>query len=428
MNRHDLKNKIWNICDILKDDGMHISTYIEQLTILLFLKMFEDREGYFSGKRIEIPEEYSWKSLKEKRGEELLHHYNEEVIPALARQDGIIGEIFARLSSHFRTPVALKNAIKKIDKIDWNSVNADVKGAAYESLLARYAEKAEGAGQYFTPREVIDAIVKVTDPKVGEKIHDPAAGTGGFLVQAYEHILSKTNDGADLTREERKNLMTKHLSGRELVPETRRLGLMNLALRDLQPENFEIGNSLAPGSYEKDKYDLILTNPPYGGNGNKKPAREDFMIDTKSPELNFIQHVMSALKPGGRCGMVVPDGVLFQTGAAKRVRKELFENFNLHTILILPVGAFQPYTGITTNVIFFEKGESTEEVWYYDLRTKIEKIKKSNPLTEDLFKGFVENFGNRERGAVRLSIGAFNSASEIEQTLHSIEKISEKIR
>jgi len=411
----DVEQKIWDICGILRDDGMHIGTYVEQVTVLLFLKMMEEREQ-FGSQSIEIPEECQWSTLKEKDGEELLEHYNRVVLPTLGDQDGIVGEIFARVNSQFRTPVNLREAIREIDEIEWSVIEVDVKGAAYEALLQRYAEEAKGAGQYFTPRPAIKSIVKAIDPEHDDKIHDPAAGTGGFLIHAFEYILEKTNEGLDLTREERRELMTENLSGLELVPETRRLGLMNLALHDLQPQNFEIGDSLSPGPHTNRSYDVILTNPPYGGNQKKKRARDDFMIETRSPELNFVQHNMSLLKEGGECGMVVPDGTLFQSGAAKRIRRSLFESFNLHTVLVLPIGAFQPYTNVATNVIFFEKGGSTDEVWFYDLRTDVEKIKKSNPLTEDHFEDFLEHYDSRDDSDGYFSV----SIDEIEKNDYSL--------
>lgn len=411
----DVEQKIWDICGILRDDGMHIGTYVEQVTVLLFLKMMDEREQ-FGSQAIEIPEECQWSTLKDKEGEELLEHYNRVVLPTLGDQDGIVGEIFARVNSQFRTPVNLREAVREIDEVEWSSVDVDVKGAAYEALLQRYAEEAKGAGQYFTPRPAIKAIVKAIDPDHDDKIHDPAAGTGGFLIQAFEHILGKTNEGLDLTRDERKKLMTENLSGVELVPETRRLGLMNLALHDLQPQNFEVGDSLSPGGHVDERYDIILTNPPYGGNQQKEPARDDFMVETKKPELNFVQHNMTLLESEGECGMVVPDGVLFQTGQARRVREHLLRDFNLHTILILPIGAFHPYTNVTTNVLFFEEGEQTDKVWFYDLRTDIEKIKKSNPLTDSHFDEFLEYYDSREENDRYFSV----SIDEIEENDYSL--------
>jgi type I restriction enzyme M protein len=411
----DVEQKIWDICGILRDDGMHIGTYVEQVTVLLFLKMMDERER-FGSQSIEIPEQCQWNTLKDKDGEELLEHYNRVVLPTLGDQDGIVGEIFARVNSQFRTPVNLREAIREIDDIEWSAIDVDVKGTAYEALLQRYAEEAKGAGQYFTPRPAIKAIVKAIDVNHDDKIHDPAAGTGGFLIQAFEHILEKTNEGLDLSREERRELMTENLSGMELVPETRRLGLMNLALHDLQPQNFEVGDSLAPGPHLNRTYDKILTNPPYGGNQQKKRVRDDFLVNTKNPELNFVQHNMSLLKDGGECGIVVPDGVLFQGGQAERVRKALFDDFDVHTILVLPIGAFQPYTNVTTNVIFFEKGSSTDEVWFYDLRTDIEGIKKSNPLTFEQFSDFLGNYESREESDRYYRV----SIDEIEEEEYSL--------
>jgi type I restriction enzyme M protein len=413
--RMNVKNKIWDICGILRDDGMHIGTYVEQVTVLLFLKMMEEKET-FGEVPIEIPDECRWETLKQKDGEELLSHYNTTVLPQLGEQDGIIGEIFARVNSQFRTPVNLRRAVREIDEVNWSEIDTDVKGAAYESLLEKYAEEAKGAGQYFTPRAAIKAVVRAVDPDHDDEIHDPAAGTGGFLIHAFEHILDMANEGLDLSREERQSLMTENLSGRELVPETRRLGLMNLALHDLQPENFEVGDSLSPGPHTERKYDVILTNPPYGGNQKKKRVRDDFMVETKSPELNFVQHNMNILKPGGECGMVVPDGFLFQSGQAKRVREHLMRDFNLHTILVLPVGAFYPYTNVTTSVIFFEEGESTDVTWFYDLRTDVEKIKKSNPLTADHFSDFIKNFDNREQSEKFIKV----NLEEIEDNGYSL--------
>jgi type I restriction enzyme M protein len=210
--------------------------------------------------------------------------------------------------------------------------------------------------------------------------------------------------------------MTENLSGRELVPETRRLGLMNLALHDLQPENFEVGDSLTAGPHTDERYDVILTNPPYGGNQQKEPTRDDFMIETKKPELNFLQHCMTLLSDGGKCGIVVPDGVLFQGGQAERVRENLLRNFDLHTILILPIGAFHPYTNVTTNVMFFENSGATEDVCFYDLRTNIEKIKKSNPLTKDHFEDFLSTFDSKPEAEQSLKV----SLEEIKNNDYSL--------
>jgi type I restriction enzyme M protein len=398
--RVDIKNKIWDICKILRDDGMHIGSYVEQVTILLFLKMIEEREAKFEDTE-KIPEEYRWENLTKKNGEELLDHY-EDTLRELGSREGLLGEIFGRVNSQFKTPVNLSNAVAEIDAIDWNKYGADVKGAAYESLLERYAEEAKGAGQYFTPRPAISATVEAIDPEHDEKIHDPAAGTAGFLIEAYEHILEKNNEGLDLSREERNKLSEENISGVELVPETRRLGLMNMVLHDLYGD-IRRDNSLQNPPSER--FDVVLANPPYGGQNQEESLRDDFFVESKKPELNFLQHSFSMLKDGGKCSIVVPDGVLFQTGQAKRVRKHLMKNADIHTILILPIGAFHPYTNVTTNIVFFDKGGETEEVDFYDLRTDVEKIKKSNPLTEDHFSDFLDNWDSREKSEKYFSVG-----------------------
>jgi type I restriction enzyme M protein len=397
--RMDIKNKIWDICGILRDDGMHIGSYVEQVTILLFLKMIEDKQAKFD-EVDDIPEEYRWEKLKEKKGEEILEHY-EDTLRELGSHDGLLGEIFGRVNSQFKTPVNLSNAVAEIDDIKWEKYDADVKGAAYESLLERYAEEAKGAGQYFTPRPAIKTTVKALDPEHDEKIHDPAAGTAGFLIEAYEHIMEKNNDGADLDRKESIQLMEENFSGVELVPETRRLGLMNMVLHDLYGD-IKRDNSLQ--NKPSQQFDMVLANPPFGGNNQEEPLRDDFFVGTKKPELNFLQHTFSILKSGGRCGIVVPDGVLFQTGQAKRIREHLMKNADLHTVLILPIGAFHPYTNVTTNILFFKKGKETEKVDFYDLRTDSEKIKKSNPLTEEHFEDFLENWHSREESDKYFSV------------------------
>jgi type I restriction enzyme M protein len=393
--RIDIKNKIWEICRILRDDGMHIGSYVEQVTILLFLKMIEQRESKFDHTE-EIEEKYRWGNLVDRNGEDLLNHYD-DTLRALGNQKGLLGEIFGRVNSQFKTPVNLSNAVAEINEISWNEYGADVKGAAYESLLQRYAEEAKGAGQYFTPRAAIEAMVEVVDPEYDETVHDPAAGTSGFLIQSYEHVLKKNNQGLDLSREERSRLSEENLSGVELVPETRRLGLMNMVLHDLYG-NIRRDDSLT--NPPSKRFDIVIANPPYGGSNQEPVLRSDFFVETKSPELNFLQHCFTSLKDGGKCAIIVPDGVLFQGGQAERVREYLLKNVDLHTILILPDSAFHPYTGVQTNIMFFDKGTETDELWYYDLRTDIEGIKKSNKLSSEHFEEFLSNYDIESREGV----------------------------
>jgi type I restriction enzyme M protein len=378
----DVTKKLWSFCNTLRDEGIGYGRYIEQLTYLLFLKMIHE-------KGIEIPEGCDWDSLLRLKGTDLLNHY-EEILKELPKQNGILSDIFAGARNEFRSPVNLRSLIDLIDEIEWTSLDVDVKGEAYEGLLQKYAEEEKGAGQYFTPRPIIRTIVQVMDPKVGETVQDPACGTGGFLIGAYEYLMNKTHEGADLNREERRLLRTKTFSGCEIVLETRRLCLMNCYLHEIET-NIYYGDALSEGPHIG-KYAIVMTNPPFGvKSGGVTPIRGDFNVRTANKQLNFVQHVMTILKLSGRAAMVVPDNVLFEDTAGKGIRKILLEDFNLHTILRLPVGTFTPYApGVKANLIFFRKGESTNEVWVYDLRTNMEKINKKNKLTLEHFKEFSE--------------------------------------
>jgi type I restriction enzyme M protein len=385
----DVVQKLWGFCNALRDGGMSYGHYIEQLTYLLFLKMADERN-------MPIPEEYSWKSLVEKTGMELLEHYQDS-LKNLAKEGNILADIFAGALSQFREPVNLKKLIGMIDGERWSAIDVDIKGAAYEGLLQKYATDEKGAGQYFTPRELIRAIVKCIDPKIGETIHDPALGTGGFLLGALEHILKETKDGADLTREQNEFLLKKTFSGNELVLETKRLAMMNIYLHGIEADVY-YGDSLGEGRHVGKKYKVIMTNPPFGiKSGGVTPTRSDFNVTTSNKQLNFVQHVMSALDNGGRAAMVAPDNVLFDSGAGTRIRKILLEDFDLHTILRLPIGTFTPYSpGVKANVIFFDKPGPTKAVWIYDLRTDIEKITKKEGLTVEHFEEFIGLYHDRK--------------------------------
>lgn len=396
-NGNDVVNKLWSICDILRADGMHIATYIEQITILLFLKMLDEKQGKVYLGQVELPKGYDWNNLKEKDGMEIITHY-EDMLRELSQQEGILGEIFGRVKSAFREPVNLRRAVIAIDEIHWSQVDIDVKGAAYEGLLEKYAREARGAGQYFTPRGAIRAIVKCIDPKPDDSIHDPAVGTGGFIIGAYELIMNKTHEGADLTRDQRKFLKSKAFSGGELVAETRRLALMNLLLHGIEPDSFYLGNSLTEGPHVSKRYDVVMTNPPFGGTrGVAAPNRDDFPVKVKSPELNFVQHIITILKAdGGRAAVVVPTGVLENEGPSQKVREVLMEDCNLHTIIILPKQAFYPYSVIDTAIMFFTKGEPTKEVWFYDLRTGIPNMTRNRTLDLHYFEDFIKLYNDRK--------------------------------
>ena len=266
----------------------------------------------------------------------------------------------------------MKKLINLIDETEWATIDVDLKAQAYEGLLQKYAAEQKGAGQYFTPREAIRAVVRCMRPDIREKpdftIHDPACGTAGFLIGSYEWMMKQTKEGADLSRENIERLMKKTFSGSEIVLDTKRLALMNLYLHEIEADIFYI-DSLSEGPHAGKRYDCVLTNPPFGTKGaGEIPIREDFTVRTSNKQLNFVQHVIHILKLGGRAAMVVPDNVLFEENAGRDVRKLLLTDCQLHTILRLPIGTFTPYSpGVKANIVFFRKGLPTEEVWIYDL-------------------------------------------------------------
>jgi type I restriction enzyme M protein len=389
----DVGQKLWGFCHTLRHDGVDYGDYIEQLTFLIFLKMADERGR-------DIPKAYSWAVLKEKTGTDLTDHYV-DTLRSLSKEKGLLGNIFHGALSKFNNPVNLKKLINLIDEIDWTTLKLDVKAKVYEDLLEKAAsEGKKGAGQYFTPRIVIQAIVRCMkpDPRTDKDftINDPCCGTGGFLIEAYEWLMDETKGVID--REDAKRIKEKTYSGAELVDRPRRLALMNLYLHGLESQIY-LGDSI----YEPDRgirYSCVLTNPPFGTKGaNQAPVREDFTIETSNKQLNFIQHVMTLLKPGGRAAVVLPDNCLFESKAAD-VFKILMQDCNLHMILRLPNGTFSPYSpGVKANVIFFQKGRKTENVWIYDARTNVPSItKKERPLTLEHFEEFEKCYGKDPNG------------------------------
>ncbi|HEX9340494.1 MAG TPA: class I SAM-dependent DNA methyltransferase [Thermoplasmata archaeon] len=391
----DVVGKLWGFCNTLRHDGIGYGDYIEQLTYLLFLKLAEE-------KGVVIPDGYDWNSLRVRSGTALLDHYV-EILRRLSREPSLLGDIFAGSLSKFRDPVNLKKLVSMIDEEDWASLDIDLKAQAYEGLLQKYAAEQKGAGQYFTPREAIRSVVRCVKPDIRAHpeftIHDPAVGTGGFLIGSYEWLLSVTKEGALLKVEDRDRLRRRSLSGGEIVLDTRRLALMNLYLHEIEGDVY-YGDSLAEGPHTSRRYDCVMTNPPFGTKGaGEIPNRADFTIPTSNKQLNFVQHVIRILKPGGRAAMVVPDNVLFEEHAGRQVRRILMQDCDLHTILRLPVGTFTPYSpGVKANIIFFRKGHPTQEVWVYDLRTNVEKITKGRPLTDENFKEFEAAYGPDPNG------------------------------
>jgi type I restriction enzyme M protein len=387
----DVVQKLWGFCNTLRHDGINYGDYIEQLTYLLFLNLADE-------KSVTVPAGFDWDNLLERSGTTLTDHY-QATLNRLGKEKGLLGDIFAGALSKFREPVNLKKLILLINETEWAELDVDLKAEAYEGLLQKFAAEQKGAGQYFTPHEAIRAIVRCVKPDLGQSpdytIHDPAVGTAGFLIAAAEFNLKQR--GQPLTREQQKHLKRGCLSGGEIVLETRRLALMNLYLHGIEGD-IHYGDSIAEGA-ARQQFDCILTNPPFGTKGGGEvPDRDDFTVATSNKQLNFVQHVLTILKPGGRAAMVLPDNVLFEDHAGRDVRQLLMSDCRLHTILRLPVGTFTPYSaGVKANVLFFDKGWKTDAVWIYDLRTNVEKITKRNPIALKHFADFEANYHAKPR-------------------------------
>lgn len=406
----DIVGKLWGFCHTLRHDGIDYGDYIEQLTYLLFLKMADERgidlsnTKYIAGNGRDVVLDCSWPALEAKSGTALTEHYV-GVLQALGKQKGLLGDIFAGALSRFNNPVNLKALIGVIDETEWTELGVDVKAAAFEGLLEKAAsEGKKGAGQYFTPRILIQSIVRCVkpDPRAHKEftLCDPACGSGGFLVSAYEWFMGETKGGA-LDRDLAKRIRKGTYYGQELVARPKRLALMNLYLHGLEPV-IKGGDSIyeVPDSQ---RFDVVLTNPPFGTKGaNQAPDRDDFTIETSNKQLNFLQHVLTILKPGGRAAVVVPDNCLFADQAGE-VFEILMHDCVLHTVLRLPNGTFSPYSpGTKTNVIFFTKGAPTETVWVYDARSNVPRItKKDRPLTSEHFVEFEKCFGNDPNGRAK---------------------------
>ena len=394
----DVVSRLWGFAHKLRHDGVDYGDYLEQITCLLFLKM-ADEQG------IDLPDETDWPHLRRQSGVALVEHY-EDALRTLGKQRGILGDIFSGSQNRISTPATLSQLIKSVDETDWTSLGIDVKAAAFEGLLEKAAaEGKKGAGQYFTPRPLIQSMVRLVqpDPRVAKDfaIGDPACGTGGFLVAAYEWLKEQT--GGALDRSLAKRVRTDTYYGQELVARPRRLALMNLYLHQVEPR-IALGDSL----YEtptSQRFDVILTNPPFGTKGaNQSPTRDDFVVETSNKQLNFLQHVLTLLKPGGRAAVVVPDNVLFADQAGE-VFKVLMEDCNVHTIFRCPQGTFAPYTaGTKTNVVFFTKGRPTKFLWIYDARANVPAItKKARPLSAGHFGEFERCYGSDPHGGGKRS-------------------------
>lgn len=379
-----LVKKVSDIANVLAAAGVGFTDYITQLTYILFLKMDDEREEY--GLTSSIPEGYRWKDLTALSGTDLVKQY-EATLEKLSGEPGLIGTIFTKATNKIQTPVHLKKVIDMVSGENWYMLEGDVKGAIYESILEKNGkDKKSGAGQYFTPRALIKAMVDVIDPKIMETVADPACGTGGFLLAAYEHMKKQSNEISKLDF-----LRNKALFGADNTPLVVTLASMNLYLHDIGTKGSPIvcQDSLLDTSDRM--FDVILANPPFGtrpqGSGEVSVVRTEF-IKTSDNQLNFLQHIMSIVKTGGRVAVVLPDSVLSDGKDATAIRKKLMKDFNLHTILRLCPGLF--YANISTNVLFFDKGKPTEDIWVYDYKTGIKHTLATKPLKREDLDDFVD--------------------------------------
>ncbi|MBU0952353.1 MAG: type I restriction-modification system subunit M [Elusimicrobia bacterium] len=410
----ELISKVWSYSGVLRDDGVGYGDYLEQLTYLLFLKMADEYTKPPYNRKIDIPKEYRWDTLVSKNGAELETHYV-KLLRDLGRESGMLGKIFTKSQNKIQDPAKLYRLVQLIDQESWVKLGADVKGDIYEGLLEKNAEDTKsGAGQYFTPRALIKAIVDCIRPKPENTIADPACGTGGFFLAAYDYITNKNN--YQLNKDQLEFLKYKTFKGWEIVQNTSRLCLMNLFLHNIGDLDnvppVERGDSLIADSGLR--FDYVLTNPPFGkkssmtfttDEGDEETEdleynRQDFWATTSNKQLNFVQHIHTMLKTNGKSAIVLPDNVLFEGGAGETVRKKLLETTNLHTILRLPTGVFYKQ-GVKANVIFFDnrpasKDVQTKEVWIYDFRTNNHFTLKKDPLKYEDLKEFIEcyNPGN----------------------------------
>ena len=379
-----LTKKVWNLATTLSGQGVGYTDYVTQLTYLLFLKMDAENEKLFE-ETSSIPEGYRWSNLIELDGLDLIEQY-EKTLKILSEQDNLIGTIFTKAQNKIDKPVYLKKVISMIDEEQWLVMDGDVKGAIYEGILEKNGQdKKSGAGQYFTPRPLIQAIVDCVQPKIGETVCDPACGTGGFLLAAYDCMKQQSQD-----KDKRDFLNNKALHGVDNTPLVVTLASMNLYLHGIGTDRSPIA---CEDSLEKEPdtlVDVILANPPFGTRpaGSVDINRPDFYVETKNNQLNFLQHIMLMLKAGGRAAVVLPDNVLFEGGAGETIRKKLLSDFNLHTILRLPTGIFYAQ-GVKANVLFFVKGQSTKNIWFYDYRTDVKHTLATNKLQRHHLDDFV---------------------------------------
>ncbi|MCB9793197.1 MAG: N-6 DNA methylase [Alphaproteobacteria bacterium] len=409
-NTHDIVARLWNLCHVLRDDGITYHQYVTELTYLLFLKMAEE-----TGREDQLPEGWRWRDLKDLSGVEQLNRYRamllelgqSHVTLPDARKVPVpprVQAIYNSAQTFIRQPRNLAKLVTDIDELDWYSARQEGLGDLYEGLLEKNAsEKKGGAGQYFTPRPLIESMVALVKPQPGEVVQDPAAGTGGFLVVADQYIKEQTDALFDLDTQQQLFQRRQALVGMELVPDTHRLLLMNAMLHDIDSD-LALGDTLAPAGAALPAADLILSNPPFGTKkGGGLPTRDDLTYPSSNKQLSFLQHIYRGLKPGGRAAVVLPDNVLFEDNVGQQVRTDLMNKCDLHTILRLPTGIFYAQ-GVKTNVLFFTRGPdgqekgNTKAVWVYDLRTNMPSFGKRNPFSRKHLAEFEAAFGDDPHG------------------------------
>ena len=396
MNTQDIVAKLWSMCNILRDDGITYQDYVTELTYLLFLKMMKE-----TNQEKAIPSGYRWDDLVAREGTELINFYRELLVHLGSKAKGRVQAIFNNANSSLKKPKNLLKLVTDIDALDWYSARDEGLGDLYEGLLEKNAaEKKSGAGQYFTPRPLIECMVNCIKPEPGEVIQDPAAGTGGFLTYADAYIKSKTDGLFDLSSEEQKFQKHHAFHAVELVDDTHRLLMMNVMLHGMDG-NYIAGDSMGSAGQDLTKADIILTNPPFGTKKGGGITRDDFTYPTSNKQLCFLQHIYRGLKAGGRAAVVLPDNVLFEEGVGTKIRADLMDKCNLHTILRLPTGIFYAQ-GVKTNVLFFTRGAkdtgNTKNTWVYDLRTNMPAFGKRTPLTHAHFAEFEKCYGRKSDG------------------------------
>lgn len=413
MNAATLVQKVWNYCHTLRDDGVGYGDYLEQLTYLLFLKMAHEYSQPPYNRDTQVPETHNWTTLCDKTGEQLEDHYR-KVLKKLGTEDGMLGAIFYKSENKIPDPAKLARIVKMIDEEKWISLDADTKGDLYEGLLQKNAEDAKsGAGQYFTPRPLIDAMLACVQPEPMKSIADPACGTGGFFLSAYKWISENNN----LDKKQKAFLRDNTFRGNEIVPSTRRMCLMNLFLHNIGSIDGEPEVERADALLNKpsEHVDYVLANPPFGKKssmtitnaegGEDKDSltyeRQDFWATTTNKQLNFLQHIISMLKATGKAAVVLPDNVLFEGGVGERIRRKWLETCNVHTILRLPTGIFYA-NGVKANVVFFDNAPRdgkvhTKGIWFYDLRTNKHFTLKQRPLSLADLQDFIECYRAKQR-------------------------------